>query len=100
MGALRKDSLAMARFAIPITETGPLLTLADSGYELVLAPDFGARIVALRRAGRDILRPASMATLSRPRVYEFAGFPLMPYSGPIFGDGFPFAGTWHPLARN
>jgi aldose 1-epimerase len=24
----------------------------------------------------------------------------MPYSGPIFGDGFRFAGTWYPLARN
>lgn len=58
----------MARFAIPITETGPLLTLVDSGYQLILAPEFGARIVALRRAGRDILRPASSAALSRPRV--------------------------------
>jgi aldose 1-epimerase len=24
----------------------------------------------------------------------------MPYSGPIFGDGFEFAGTFHPLQRN
>ena len=32
--------------------------------------------------------------------YGFAAFPLMPYSGPIFGDGFRYGGTFHPLARN
>ena len=32
--------------------------------------------------------------------YGFAAFPLMPYSGPIFGGGFRFGGAWHELSRN
>jgi aldose 1-epimerase len=79
---------------------GALLTLSRGDYRLVLAPAFGARIVAFTHGGRDILRPAPAPALAAPKVYEFAGFPLMPYSGPIFGGGFDFAGSFHPLGRN
>ena len=79
---------------------GKLATLSNSGTELVLAPECGARIVSFRVDGRDVLRPASAEALSSGMPYGFAAFPLMPYSGPIFGDGFRFAGEWHPLARN
>jgi hypothetical protein len=85
-------------FRVPI-RGGALLTLKQGRRELVLAPECGARIVAFRCDGRDVLRPASAETLEGGYVYGFAGFPLMPYSGPIFGGGFPFAGQWHPLAR-
>jgi aldose 1-epimerase len=46
-----------------------------------------------------VLRGASPEAMRSASVYGFAGFPLLPYSGPIFGDGFEFAGTWHPLGR-
>jgi aldose 1-epimerase len=88
-----------SRFRQP-SAAGPLLTLRQDGYELILAPECGARIVALRRDGRDILRPASVERLADAKIYGFAGFPLMPYSGPIFGGGFRFAGQWHAQARN
>ena len=81
-------------------ETGPLVTLEHGPYVLTVAPGFGARMVSLRHAGRDILRPTPESVLAEPTVYGFAGFPLMPYSGPLFGPGFTFAGATYPLARN
>ena len=85
-------------FRLP-ARAGPLLTLKQGRHELVLAPECGARIAAFRSDGRDVLRPASAETLERAYVYGFGGFPLLPYSGPIFGGGFAFARQWHPLAR-
>jgi aldose 1-epimerase len=85
-------------FRLP-ARAGALLTLKRGAHELILAPECGARIAAFRCDGRDVLRAASPEALEDARVYGFAGFPLMPYSGPIFGGGFPFAGQWHPLAR-
>ncbi|MGH8596723.1 MAG: hypothetical protein ACREXT_08710, partial [Gammaproteobacteria bacterium] len=79
--------------------TGPLVRLKHGFYELVVAPAFGARIVSFRYTDRDILRPTPEAVLTTPRVYEFAGFPLMPYSGPLFGPGFSFAGFAFALDR-
>jgi aldose 1-epimerase len=89
----------MARRFLQPTETGPLVELAHGPYALTVAPGFGARMVCLRHAGRDLLRPTPDAVLARPTVYGFAGFPLIPYSGPLFGPGFTFAGTSYPLAR-
>ena len=86
------------RFRQP-AETGPVMALVHGPYELVVAPAFGARIVSFRRGARPLLRPTPEAVLARPKVYEFAGFPLMPYSGPLFGPGFSFAGTVHALDR-
>ena len=40
-----------------------LVTLRDGGSELVVAPECGARLVAFRVDGRDVLRPASAAML-------------------------------------
>src|SRR5215510_11881278 len=82
------------------TETGPLVTVEHGLYVLTVAPQFGARIVHFRHAGRDLLRPTPDAVIAKPIVYGFAGFPLMPYSGPLFGPGFSFAGEGHVLARN
>ena len=87
------------RFHQP-SETGPLVTLEHGPYTLTIAPGFGARIVSFRHAGRDVLRATPEAVLAKPTVYGFAGFPLMPYSGPLFGPGFTFAGVAYPLARN
>jgi len=80
--------------------TGQLVALRSDTAELVVAPSCGARIVAFRAAGRDILRPTTSDALDSAFVYGFAAFPLMPYSGPIFGDGFRFGNEWHPLGRN
>jgi aldose 1-epimerase len=87
------------RFPQP-SETGTLVTLERDPYVLTVAPGFGARMVSLRHAGRDVLRATPEAVLAKPTVYGFAGFPLMPYSGPLFGPGFTFAGASYPLARN
>jgi aldose 1-epimerase len=86
------------RFSQPAA-TGPLIALRHGDYGLTLAPQFGARIATFRHRERDILRPASPAALADPQVYAFCGFPLMPYSGPIFGGGFQFDHIWHPLKR-
>ena len=86
------------RFLQP-SETGPLATLEHGPYGLTVAPGFGARMVSFRHAGRDILRATPEAVLAKPIVYGFAGFPLMPYSGPMFGAGFTFSGVNYPLSR-
>jgi aldose 1-epimerase len=87
------------RFPQP-SETGPIVTLEDGPYALAVAPGFGARMASFRYAGRDVLRPTPEAVLAEPAVYGFAGFPLMPYSGPLFGPGFTFASVSYPLVRN
>lgn len=86
------------RFRQP-TETGALVTLQRDADELTVAPGFGARIVSFRQAGRDVLRPTPAEVLAEPVVYGFAGFPLMPYSGPLFGPGFSYEGKLHRLDR-
>jgi aldose 1-epimerase len=86
------------RFLQP-SATGPLVTLDHGPYSLTVAPAFGARMVSFRHAGRDILRPTPESVLANPTVYGFAGFPLIPYSGPLFGPGFTFDGVTYPLAR-
>jgi aldose 1-epimerase len=86
------------RFRQP-RETGPLVRIGHGPYELVAAPHFGGRIVSLTWHGRDVLRPTPEAIIANPKVYEFAGFPLMPYSGPLFGPGFAFAGIDYVLDR-
>ena len=88
----------MPRFRQP-SETGPLVTLEHGPYALTVAPGFGARMVSFRHAGRDLLRPTPDSVLAKPVVYGFAGFPLMPYSGPLFGPGFSFAGVSYILDR-
>jgi aldose 1-epimerase len=80
--------------------TGQLVALRNTEAELVVAPSCGARIVAFRASGREILRPTTPQALDSAFVYGFAAFPLMPYSGPIFGDGFRLQDEWHPLGRN
>jgi len=80
--------------------TGQLVALKNADAELVVAPSCGARLVSFRASGRDILRPTSREALDSAFIYGFAAFPLMPYSGPIFGDGFRFCEEWHPLGRN
>jgi aldose 1-epimerase len=81
------------------TATGPLVTLRRGPHELVVAPGFGGRIVSFRREGRDVLRPTPPEVLAEPKVYGFATFPLMPYSGPLFGLCFTYAGTTYRLDR-
>ncbi|HYV88812.1 MAG TPA: hypothetical protein VFA91_09545 [Candidatus Polarisedimenticolia bacterium] len=86
-------------------ETGPLVTITHGDYSLTVAPGFGARLVRFRHKGRDLLRPTPDSVIAKPILYGFAGFPLMPYSGPLFGRDFPyggfnFAGTRYELGRN
>jgi aldose 1-epimerase len=79
-------------------------TLAAGRLSAGVAPGCGARLafLQLRRGDEtiDLLRPATAEALAAGEAYGSAGFPLVPYSGPIFGGGFRWAGTFHPLARN
>ena len=69
-----------------------------------VAPGCGARLASLRlkRAGAtvDLLRPATSEALAGGDAYGTCGFPLVPYSGPIFGGGFAWGGAFHRLGRN
>jgi aldose 1-epimerase len=78
-----------------LPKTGRLATPRNASAELAVALECGARIVVFRAAGRHFLQPTTQATPASTFTYGFAAFPLMPYSGPIFGDGF-----WHALDRN
>jgi aldose 1-epimerase len=80
-------------------ETGPIATLSHGPFSLGVAPQFGGRLVWFDCEGRPILRRTPDAVLARPKVYEFAGFPLFPYSGPLFGPGMSFGETFFPLER-
>lgn len=80
-------------------QTGPMIALESGPYALQLAPGFGGRIVSFKKGTRDILRPTSPDTIANPKVYEFSGFPLMPYSGPLFGPGFIFDGVTYDMGR-
>jgi aldose 1-epimerase len=83
-----------------LPQTGELVALKIADAELVIAPSCGARIVAFRAGSQEILRPTTPETIDSACVYGFAAFPLMPYSGPVFGNGFRFRDEWYPLARN
>ncbi|MFT3989297.1 aldose 1-epimerase [Aestuariivirga sp.] len=87
-------------FKLLPSEAGDLVTLAAGDWSLVFAPDCGARIVSLTFRGHNVLRPASAEGLDKGLVYGFGGFPLVPYSGPIFGDGFHHRKSFHALSRN
>lgn len=81
-------------------KTGQLVSLSSGDAELIVAPECGARIVAFRVCGRDFLRPMTQEGFATAFAYGFSAFPLMPYSGPIFGDGFKHRNIFYPLARN
>jgi aldose 1-epimerase len=87
------------RFKSPAT-AGEFARIAGAGYEAVIAPVFGGRLVSCRHRGRPVVRETPPAVLAEPKAYGFAGFPLMPYSGPLFGHGFCFGGVKHRLDRN
>ena len=55
--------------------------------------------MSFQHDANEILRPTPDSVIQQPKVYEFAGFPLMPYSGPLFGPGFTFDGVNHALDR-
>lgn len=89
------------RTSFPVPQaSGPLIAIQKAGLELVVAPECGARIVSFRAGGRDVLRPTSQLGLTKGLHYEYAGFPLLPYSGPVFGGGFHYDGQWFDLKRN
>ncbi|MGE3830379.1 MAG: hypothetical protein AB7F76_05225 [Parvibaculaceae bacterium] len=88
----------MTSFSVP-RASGPLVTLTRGALQFIVAPEAGARFVSFTADGRDILRTASPQGLNTGTCYEYGGFPLVPYSGPIFGDGFRFGGEFHALGR-
>jgi aldose 1-epimerase len=89
---------------ITIPRDCSIVGLAAGGLSATVAPGCGARLASLRlaRSGAtvDLLRPATPAALADGDAYGFCGFPLVPYSGPIFGGGFAWGGGFHKLARN
>ena len=78
---------------------GEVVTLRSADATLTLAPGCGARLLALDVAGEPVLRPLGDATRRGLAPYDFAGFPLLPYSGPLFGGGFEFEGAAYHVGR-
>jgi aldose 1-epimerase len=78
---------------------GPVL-LESGDASCAILPDPGARLLHWRIGGLDILRPASPKATATGFAYGFAGFPILPWCGPVFGGGFRWDGAFHPLARN
>lgn len=81
-------------------QTGQLVSLSSGDAELIVVPECGARIAAFRVGGRDFLRPMTQEGFATAFTYGFSAFPLLPYSGPVFGDGFKHRNIFYPLARN
>ena len=81
---------------IPVPRDCRTVGLEAGELSATVTPDCGARLASLRlkRAGAtiDLLRPATPAALATGDAYGTCGFPLVPYSGPIFGGGFAWAG--------
>ena len=87
-------------FALLPPHSGPIRTLRAGEWDFGFSPECGARITHLKHRKRDVLRPASPEALSTGNVYGFSGFPLIPYSGPVFGGGFTYRDEFFPLERN
>ncbi|MEQ1769289.1 MAG: hypothetical protein ABL879_05565 [Devosia sp.] len=81
-------------------QLGEIVILRCGDASLAIAPACGARVLSFAAGGRDVLRPAGERALQKLAPYDFAAFPLMPYSGPIFGGGFRHGATFYPLERN
>lgn len=79
---------------------GDTVALESGTASVDVAPACGARLIAFDIGGDPVLRRAVPSSRQSPPPYSSAGFPLIPYSGPIFGGGFHFGGTFHLLARN
>lgn len=76
-----------------------MLRLEHQGLSLGLLPEAGGAIVWFAVRGVDVLRRGDPAAVARDPTAA-ACFPLVPYSGPIAGGGFRFAGIEHRLERN
>jgi aldose 1-epimerase len=88
----------MIRFApLPLGET---VSLQHGAASLEVAPACGARLLAFDVDGEPVLRRVVASNRSSPPPYSSAGFPLLPYSGPLFSGGFHFRGVFHRLGRN
>jgi aldose 1-epimerase len=75
------------------------IELAHGGLSLGLLPEAGGVMLWLAQDGIDLLRRADIAAV-RADPTMAACFPLFPYSGPVVGGAFRFAGREHRLARN
>jgi aldose 1-epimerase len=71
--------------------------LAAHDWMLDLLPELGGSIGALRHAGREVLRPAPVATRD---VLETGCFPLVPYANRIAHGCFQVGGTAYRLPLN
>src|SRR5919206_130192 len=74
----------------------PEITLRRDALELVLAPEQGGSILAFRRDGFDLMRPAQ----GSGNVRTHACFPLVPYSGRIDHGRFTFRGREYQVPPN
>lgn len=75
-----------------------MLQLSRGELSLALLPEAGAAIVRLTYGGVDVLRRGDPAAVARDPTAA-ACFPLVPYSGPVVGGRFRFAGVEHRLAH-
>lgn len=83
------------------------LRLATGGWEMVLAPQVGGGVAALRFAGGDVLREALPGAIECGDASGLSEFPMLPSVNCTNGGRFPWAGSivrlvggsqTHPLA--
>lgn len=76
-----------------------VIELEHGGLSLGLLPEAGGVMLWLTQDGLDLLRRADPAAAGADPTMA-ACFALFPYSGPVLGGSFRFAGNEHRLARN
>jgi aldose 1-epimerase len=76
------------------------LTLTSGADRCDLLPALGGSIAAWSTDGRDILRPASAASIAAEDPFGMGGFPLVPYSNRIGNGSFEWEGRRHSLTLN
>lgn len=68
------------------------MRLQAGNAEIILAPEIGGGIAALRFARHDALRPASAECLARGDPLGLSEFPMAPFVNRLAGNGFPWQG--------
>lgn len=74
-----------------------MIGLHAHNWDVLIAPELGGAVLALRHRGRDILRPAISADAVAEDPREAACYPCAPWFGRLY-DGLKVAGRHYDLA--
>lgn len=77
-----------------------VVKLGKGKLGMILRPDIGGSVAALRWADQDLWRPASDATIAARNVFDTACYPLVPYSNRIANGRLRFRGREYLVKPN